>query len=86
MELKLITNASLLQFDQVAVIQDLRQDGSISRNIGVDLSVGFLYRPFLNNNVLIRTGVGVLLPGQGQKNLFGDKTNYDAFTNFIFQY
>ncbi len=85
-ELKLITNASLLQFDQVAVIQDLRQDGSISRNIGVDLSVGFLYRPFLNNNVLIRTGVGVLLPGQGQKNLFGDKTNYDAFTNFIFQY
>ena len=85
-ELKLITNASLLQFDQVAVIQDLRQDGSISRNIGVDLSVGFLYRPFLNNNVQIRTGVGVLLPGQGQKNLFGDKTNYDAFTNFIFQY
>lgn len=85
-ELKLITNTSFLQFDQVAVLQSLRQDGSISNNIGTDLSAGFLWRPFFNNNVLIRTGVGVLFPGSGQKNLFGDQVLYDAFTNLILQY
>ena len=85
-ELKLITNTSFLQFDEVAVLQDLRQDGSITRDIGVDLSAGFFYRPFLNNNVVIRVGSGVLFPGSGQKNLFGSQVLYDAFTNVIFQY
>lgn len=85
-ELKLVTNTSFLQFDQVAVLQDLRQDGSITRDIGVDLSAGFVYRPFLNNNVIIRTGVAVLLPGSGQENLFGSQTLYDTFTNLILQY
>lgn len=85
-ELKLITNASFLQFDQTKSIEALRQDGSINRDIGVDLSAGFLYRPFLNNNVQIRCGTAVLLPGQGQKNLFGDRVNYEAFTNLILQY
>lgn len=85
-ELKLITNTSFLQFDQTAVLQDLRQDGYISRDIGVDLSAGFFYRPFLNNNVIVRVGVGTLLPGSGQKNLFGDQVLYDAFTDLIFQY
>jgi hypothetical protein len=85
-ELKVISNVSFLQFDQTDTLQFLRQDGSISRDIGFDLSLGLLYRPFLNNNVQIRAGTGVLLPGTGQENLFGDQINYDVFTNFILQY
>jgi hypothetical protein len=85
-QLKLITNASFLQFDEVATLEALRQDGSISRNIGYDLSVGLLYRPFLNNNVQVRVGTACLLPAVGYENLFGSKTNYDAFTNLILQY
>lgn len=85
-ELKVISNVSFLQFDNTSTLQALRQDGSISRNIGVDLSLGLLYRPFLNNNVQVRVGSGVLLPGSGQENLFGNQINYDAFTNLILQY
>jgi hypothetical protein len=85
-ELKLISNLTYLQFDQTATLEALRQDGSIARDIGVDISLGFLYRPFLNNNVLIRAGAGVLLPAAGHENLFGDRVNYDAFTNLILQY
>lgn len=84
--LKLITNASYLQFDQVGPLEVARQDGSISSNIGVDLSAGFLYRPFLNNNVQIRVGSGCLLPAAGYKNLFGDAINFDLFSNVILQY
>jgi hypothetical protein len=85
-ELKLVTNASFLQFDQTASLEAVRMDGSISRNIGWDLSAGFLYRPFLNQNVLVRVGSAVLLPEAGQENLFGNQTNYHAFTNLILQY
>lgn len=85
-ELKLVTNASYLQFDQTESLEVVRMDGSISRDIGWDLSAGFLYRPFLNQNVLIRVGSAVLLPEAGQENLFGNQTNYHAFTNLILQY
>jgi hypothetical protein len=85
-ELKLVTNASFLQFDQTESLELVRMDGSISRDIGWDLSAGFLYRPFLNQNVLVRMGSAVLLPESGQENLFGNQTNYHAFTNLILQY
>lgn len=85
-ELKLITNASFLQFDEMAVLKTVRHDGSFDRDIGVDISAGFLYRPFLNNNVQIRLGGAVLLPGDGLENLYGDDTLYDVFSNLIFQY
>ena len=84
--LKLISNLSYLQFDEVAVLELLRQDGSISRDIGVDLSAGLLYRPFLNNNVQFRLGSAVLLPSSGVQNLFGDEPLYHVFSNAIFQY
>ncbi len=85
-ELKIITNASYLQFDEVAVLETIRHDGSISRDIGYDLSVGGLYRPFLNNNVQVRFGTAVLIPDDGVENLFGDEVLYDFFTNLILQY
>lgn len=85
-ELKLISNASYLQFDNTSTLEAIRQDGSISNNIGWDLSSGFLYRPFLNNNVQIRLGSACLIPAAGQENLFGNKTNYHAFTNVTLQY
>lgn len=85
-KLKLITNASYLQFDSSEVLKTLRQDGSIGRDIGFDLSAGLLYRPFLNNNVQFRLGAACLIPGKGTKELFDGDTLYDVFGNIIFQY
>jgi hypothetical protein len=85
-KLKLINNVSYLQFDDTSSLEAVRQDGSIGRNIGFDLSSGLLYRPFLNNNVQFRLGGAILLPENGLENLFGDKRLYDVFTNVILQY
>ena len=85
-KLKLVNNASFLQFDETAVLETLRQDGSISRNIGFDLSSGLLYRPFLNNNVLFRFGVSTLLTDSGLNDLYGNQTLYDVFGNLVLQY
>lgn len=85
-KLKLINNVSYLQFDNTSSLEAVRQDGSIGRDIGFDISTGLLYRPFLNNNVQFRFGGALLLPEKGLENLFGDKRLYDVFTNVILQY
>jgi hypothetical protein len=85
-KLQLTSNVSWLHFDRTEVIETLRQDGSIDSEIGVDTSVGILYRPFLNNNIQIRAAVGALLPGKGLRNLYGSDTLYHGFTNLILLY
>src|SRR5688500_9253816 len=47
----------------------LVRDG-IRSEIGIDLSLGFQYRPFLTDNVIISTGFGTLLPGRGYKDIY----------------
>ncbi len=85
-KLKLINNVSFLQFDEVESLKTLRQDGTMGHNIGFDLSSGFLYRPFLNNNVQLRFAAATLIPDDGIKNIYGDKALYQIFSNLILQY
>ena len=82
-KLKLINNASYIRFDETETLEILRHDGSIGSEIGYDLSTGILYRPFLNNNIQIRLGAAMLLPGKGIKNLYGNEVLYDVFSNLI---
>lgn len=84
--LKLVSNASYLQFDETAPLQIVRQDGSFSRDIGYDLSAALIYRPWMTNNVQIRTGASCLIPKGAIKNLYGDETMYNFFTNLILEY
>ena len=85
-KLKLITNVSYLQFDTTAPIQLILHDNKISRNIGVDYSVGVEYRPFLNNNTIINVGATALTPMNGFKNLYGSSTLYSVFTGITVTY
>lgn len=83
---RLITNASYLEFDTLGPLETLRHDGSLGRSIGVDLSAGILYRPFFNNNIQFRFGASTLLPGDGLDALYKDETLYDVFSNIILLY
>jgi hypothetical protein len=83
---KILNNLSYLQFDEVSALQTVRQDGSIDREIGFDVSTGFLYRPLLNNNIQLRGGISALFPGTGLQNLYRDETLYTVFTNLILLY
>ena len=85
-KLRILPNFNFLRFDEVAVLEALRQDGSIDSKIGYDLSLGLLYRPFLNNNVQIKLGGAVLIPEDGFANLFGDELRYQGFSNLILVY
>ncbi len=70
--LRMITNANLLWFDQTNVLENFLFDGDIDRFIGVDLSVGFEYKPLLSENINFMAGSSVLIPGQGFRNLYNN--------------
>ena len=47
----------------------------ISNEVGWDLSLGFQYRPLLTDNIIISTGFGVLIPGQGYRDIYNTNPN-----------
>lgn len=88
-ELKLISNVSYLAWDSVEVLEILRQQERISRDIGWDVSAGLIYRPFFTNNVIFRASGAVLLPGSGYEELFDDRTDeppYSVLLNLTLTY
>lgn len=70
-KLKLINNCNFLWFDQTNVLQQYIFQQQVRKRIGTDLSSGFEYRPYLNNNVILVGGVSGLLTSEG----FGDLYN-----------
>ena len=85
-KVKLITNASYLQFDTTEPLKILLHDNKIARDIGVDLSVGVQYRPFLNNNAIVNVGAAALIPARGFKDIYTSQTLYSLFTSITFTY
>jgi hypothetical protein len=76
-KLKMINNINFLWFDETQVLEQFTFDGNIHHFIGVDPSMGFEYRPLLNNNIIMRFGLSALLPGEGFRDLY-DKYNSDV--------
>ena len=76
-KLRMINNVNFLWFDETAVLEQFTFDGNIHHFIGVDPSIGFEYRPFLNNNVIMTLGFSGLLPGAGFRDLY-DKFSKDV--------
>ena len=79
--LRMVNNVNLLWFDSINPLQQLTYQQDISHYIGVDLSVGMEYRPYLNNNMIVKLGLSTLLPGQGFKDLFN---RYDGSAQALF--
>jgi hypothetical protein len=90
-KLKLITNYNMLWFDKTSALQQFLYQGNIDRFIGADLGVGCEYRPLLSENVVFVSGVQMLIPGQGFRdiyNSFNDRVNalVAGFINVIFTF
>jgi hypothetical protein len=85
-ELRLSLNANHLAFDDTAVLEAARNQGSIDAEIGWDLSTALIWRPFMQQNVILRVSGAMLLPGKGFEQLFPDDTPYSVLTNLVLTY
>jgi hypothetical protein len=85
-ELRLSTNFNKLFFEDTTTLEVARNQGKIDSDIGWDLSVAFIYRPFFTQNIVTRFSVAFLVPGDGFRDLYGDETSYSILSNLIFTY
>jgi hypothetical protein len=85
---RLSANVNHLWFDDVAVLEALRAASPIDRDIGTDVSVAYIWRPFFTQNIVLRVSGAALVPGEGLKNLYGtrDDLYYSVLANLIVTY
>ncbi|MBI3780017.1 MAG: hypothetical protein HY278_03000 [candidate division NC10 bacterium] len=73
-KLRALVNLNLLRFHRTESLELLLFQPRIRHDIGLDYSLGFQYRPFLNENVVITAGAAALTPGDGLKDVYTSTT------------
>jgi hypothetical protein len=93
-KLKVFVNANYIWLNETAPIKVALQTNKASTDLGLDLSLGFKYRPFLTEQVIFSAGLGVFVPGEGYKDIFrrntqqvdgfGPQTNEGKVDRFLY--
>lgn len=81
--LRVSTNVNHLWFENTKVLQVLRNEGSIPRDIGFDASVSAIWRPQASQNLVFRLSGAVLEPGRGFDNLFSQQGKASRFYSVL---
>ncbi len=83
-ESRVSVNVNQLWFDETASLELARNQAPIDRSIGTDLSVAWIWRPFMTQNAILRLSAAGLFPGSGTEALYGsDDTYYSVLGNLV---
>ncbi len=82
-EFRISANANHLWFEDTATLEVLRNEGSIPKEIGFDLSAAAIWRPKATQNIVFRLSAAALLPGDGFRDLFTDLDDDDAYLSIL---
>jgi len=89
-QLRISTNINHVSFANPAVVEALRQQGSISPDLGWDYSIATIWRPWQTQNIVFRVSGAVFMANRGFDDLFttvGHDTNfYSGVFNAIFAF
>ena len=89
-QLRISTNINHVSFANTAVVEALRQQGSISPDLGWDYSVATIWRPWQTQNIVFRVSGSIFSANRGFSDLFtsaGHDTNfYSGVFNAIFAF
>nr|WP_240959347.1 hypothetical protein [Novosphingobium olei] len=81
--LRVSANANHLWFQNTKVMQVLRNEGSIPKSIGWDLSVSSIWRPKAAQNVVFRLSGAMLAAGAGFRDLFDQRNHGRQFYSVL---
>jgi hypothetical protein len=82
-QFRLSANANHLWFEDTATLQVLRNEGSIPKEIGFDLSAAAIWRPKANQNLVFRLSAATLLAGDGFQDLFDSRGGGQEFVSIL---
>jgi hypothetical protein len=69
-KLKAVLNANYLRFAKTGALAFLLFQPGIRSDIGLDLGAGVVFRPLLNENIVLTAGLTGLIPGGAAEDLF----------------
>lgn len=82
-QFRLSANANHLWFEDTSTLQVLRNEGSIPKEIGFDLSAAAIWRPKANQNLVFRLSAATLLAGDGFRDLFTARGGGQEFVSVL---
>ncbi len=82
-EVRVSGNINHLWFDDTSILEVLRNQGNINRDIGWDASVSGIWRPNANQNIVLRLSAAALIPGEGFEELFTNQPRYAAYYSVL---
>ncbi|MGZ3196249.1 MAG: hypothetical protein ACXWI1_03960 [Croceibacterium sp.] len=82
-ELRVSANANHLWFENTAVLETLRNEGSIPSDIGWDLSAATIWRPKATQNIVARLSAAALVAGSGFRDLFDNVGNHKVYASVL---
>lgn len=87
-ELRLSGNYNYLRFAKTEVLERLRQQAPVDKELGHDVSLSLIYRPLMSQNVVVRLSVAELIAGDGFDDLYGNeaKSPYSVLFNLTLTY
>jgi hypothetical protein len=85
-KLRTTLNVSLLRFQTVETLRRVLFQDAVSKDLGLDYSIGAQYRPFLNDNVIVTGGVSVFATGRGFKDILQRDVLYSPFVVLTLAY
>lgn len=84
--LRAVTNINYMRFNHTEPLELLLFQSHIDQSIGIDYSVGVVYRPKLSENIVVTSGVAALTPGLGLRQIYTSKTLVSGFTTVRFKF
>lgn len=86
-EWRLSFNANQIWFSDTTVLEVARNQEEVANNFGLDISTAAIYRPFANQQFIVRLSAAAIIPGQGYEDLFeDDELAYSVLANIILAY
>jgi len=82
-KLSLIGNVTYLRFVDTEPLQILLKQPDVRQDIGIDVSLGVEYRPFLNNQVIVKGFGAMLQPFGGFSDILESNTLYQVGTEVV---
>jgi hypothetical protein len=74
-KLRTFLNANYIRFAETDSLKTALFTDQVRAEVGWDLSIGWQYRPLLTDNVIISAGFGVLIPGNGFRDIYRRNTS-----------
>jgi len=74
-KLRSFINVNYIRFAETDPLKTALLTDKVAHEVGLDCSIGFLYRPLLTDNIIISTGFGALIPGAGFKDIYQTSTD-----------